>query len=194
MTESKKQQTATHSDPCHGFFKKHLSAIPARHIQLIFWPIVIAGVILDLWSKKAVFQWLEQKAFYRVSIIDGLLQIVRAENAGAAFGIASGQRHFLVAVSIIALIAILAIFFFTRIEHKIIYIALALFTAGVCGNLYDRIYHNGLVRDFIDVYYGQHHWPAFNVADSMLCIGMGIMIILSFVSGKPAQKPPQQQK
>ena len=160
--------------------------MPPLSIQFLFWPIVISGFILDLWSKKTVFAWLEQKPFYRLSVIDGFLQLVRAENAGAAFGIASGQRHLLIAISVLALIVILAFFLFSRIEHKLIYVAIALFTAGVCGNLYDRIFHGGMVRDFIDVYIGQYHWPAFNVADSMLCIGMGLMIICSFFTcGNP---------
>ena len=168
--------------------------VPPLSTQLIFWPIVISGCILDLWSKSAVFAWLEQKPFCKVSVIDGFLQLVRAVNAGAAFGIASGQRYLLVAVSLLALLIILSIIFFSRIEHKLIYIALGLFMAGVCGNLYDRIFHGGLIRDFIDVYYGRYHWPAFNVADSMLCIGVGLMIICSFFSGRPSQKHAQLQK
>jgi len=169
--------------------------MPPLSIQFLFWPIVISGFILDIWSKKAVFDWLIQKQFYKVSIVDGFLQLVLAENAGAAFGIASGQRYLLIAVSLLALIAILAVFFFSRIEHKLLYVALALFTAGVCGNLYDRIFNDGMVRDFIDIYVGKYHWPVFNAADSMLCIGVGLMIISGlFISCKPCQKHAQQQK
>jgi len=87
--------------------------MPPLSIQFLFWPIVISGFILDIWSKKAVFDWLIQKQFYKVSIVDGFLQLVLAENAGAAFGIASGQRYLLIAVSLLALIAILAVFFFS---------------------------------------------------------------------------------
>jgi signal peptidase II len=102
-----------------------------------------------------------------------------AENTGAAFGIASGQRYFLTAISVVALIVILGIFLFGGIKQRLIHIALGLFTAGVCGNLWDRIFNGGRVRDFIDVYYSQYHWPAFNVADSMLCIAVGLLIISS---------------
>jgi signal peptidase II len=66
----------------------------------------------------------------------------------------------------------------------LVHVALGLFAAGVCGNLYDRIFNDGLVRDFIDVYYRQHHWPAFNVADSMLCIAVGLGIISCFWAPK----------
>ena len=167
--------------------------LPDLKAHLIFWPILIIGLALDLWSKSAVFNWLPKQEYNTFSIIDGFLQLVIAVNSGAAFGIAAGQRQLLIAVSVLALIIILAVFFFGKIKRKIIYIALGLFTAGVCGNLYDRIFHDGLVRDFIDVYYRNYHWPAFNVADSMLCIAVGLMMISSFTD-KPEQKLSQQQK
>ena len=146
--------------------------------QLIFWSLAATGFALDLLSKWAVFNWLKQKPGKSVSIIDGFLQLVLAENEGAAFGIAAGQSWLLVAVSVIALMVILAVFLFGGTKRKLVHIALGLFTAGVCGNLYDRIFNNGLVRDFIDVvYWPGRHWPAFNIADSMLCIGVGLLII-----------------
>ena len=108
----------------------------------------------------------------RVStIIDGFLRLQLAENPGAAFGIAAGQRFMLVAVSVAALVVFLAVFLFAGTDRKITHVALALFAAGVCGNLYDRLFNDGLVRDFIDVvYWPGRHWPAFNVADSLLCM------------------------
>ena len=73
--------------------------------------------------------------------------------------------------------------------------ALGLFAAGICGNLYDRIFNNGLVRDFIDVvYWSGRHWPAFNFADSMLCIGVGVVIISGLFTEKSARKHAQQRK
>ncbi len=163
--------------------------------HLTFWPLMAAGFALDLWSKRAVFDWLQQQQGGSVSIINGFLQLVTAENAGAAFGIATGQRYLLIAVSIIALIVILAVFLFSGAEHKLVYFALALFTAGVCGNLYDRIFNDGRVRDFIDVvYWPGRHWPAFNIADSMLCVGVGLIIISSFFTGKSSRKHAQQHR
>jgi len=159
--------------------------------QLIFWLLLTGGLVLDLWSKQAVFNWLSDGG--SVSVINGFLRLVTAQNAGAAFGIATGQRYLLVLVSVLALIVIFAILLFSRAEQNIVHIALGLFAAGVCGNLWDRIFNNGLVRDFIDIYYGRHHWPAFNVADSMLCIAVGLMIISGF-TGWLSQKRAQQRK
>ena len=120
---------------------------------------------------------------------------MEAVNDGAAFGIASGQRYLLVAVSVIALIVILTVFLFSGSERKLVHIALGLFAAGICGNLYDRIFNNGLVRDFIDVvYWPGRHWPAFNIADSMLCIGVGLLIISGAFTGKFSRRYARQHK
>ena len=148
--------------------------------HFIFWPVLIVGLSLDLWSKWAVFSWLGGRRPDTFPVIDGFFQLVRAVNDGAAFGIASGQRYFLMVVSIAALAVVLGLFLFADFKHRLNYIALGLFSAGICGNLYDRIFNEGRVRDFIDiVYWPGKHWPAFNIADSMLCVGVGIMVVVT---------------
>jgi signal peptidase II len=161
--------------------------------HLIFWPVVIFGIIADLWSKSAVFKWLAQLDNGEFVVVDGLCKFVMRLNDGAAFSIASGQRIILVSISIIALIAVIGIFLFGSDRRKIMLIALALFLAGIVGNLYDRIFNDGFVRDFIDIYRGNWHWPAFNIADSMLCTAVGLMLITSFTAAS-SQKPVHQQK
>jgi signal peptidase II len=177
-----------------AFFKRQPLVLPEWKSQLIFWFLAVFGLVVDLWTKSAVFNWLARQKENSVSVIGGFLRLVRTENAGAAFGIATGQSHLLVAVSIIALLVILTAFYFGGRKSVIVNIALAFLTAGVCGNLWDRVFNNGYVRDFIDVYYGKYHWPAFNVADSMLCIGVGLLIISTFLTGRSCQKHAQQQK
>jgi signal peptidase II len=148
-----------------------------------------------LWTKSAIFAWLENVQGQGITIIDGFFHMQLTENPGAAFGIAGGHRVMLVSVSVIALIVILAVFIFSRGERKIVVTALALFAGGVAGNLYDRAFNEGLVRDFIDiVYWPGKHWPAFNVADSMLCSAVGLLIISSLLSPKSCQKPAHPQK
>ncbi len=94
-----------------------------------------------------------------------------------------------------ALVVIFAIFLFSGSQGKLVHIALGLFAAGVCGNLWDRVFNDGRVRDFIDVvYWPGRHWPAFNVADTMLCIGVGLLVISTFFTGRPLQKHAQQHK
>jgi len=81
--------------------------------HLFFWPIFIGGVILDLWSKSAVFGWLESRGQTGFTIIDGFLRLQLALNPGAAFGIAEGQRWLLVTVSVAAVIAVVVFFLFS---------------------------------------------------------------------------------
>lgn len=161
------------------FLKHRPLALPDLSAQLIFWPLVVIGIALDLWSKRAVFDWLEHRG--SVSIIDGFLRLVMALNDGAAFGLFSGHPYWLIVVSVVALIVIFALFIFSGTKQRLVHVALGLFAAGICGNLYDRIFNDGLVRDFIDVtIWPGRHWPAFNVADSMLCIAVGLGVISCF--------------
>ena len=191
---SNKEQNSTQPTCCWAFLKRRICTRSLLKRQLIFWPLVLVGVGLDLWSKAAAFKWLETQPNYTVSVIDGFFQLVMAENPGSAFGLAAGQRYFLVAFSIVALIMILSMLVFSATEHKMFHIALGLFAAGVCGNLYDRIFNDGLVRDFIDIYYRRSHWPAFNIADSMLCISVGLILISTYITEKSSRKLAQQHK
>lgn len=162
---------------------KQQNSIPDSTAHLIFWPVLIVGLTLDLYSKRFIFDWLRDAG--SVIIIKGILTFVMAENTGAAFGIAAGKRFLLVGTSAIALIGVIAVFIFAHPKQRLVHLALALFAAGVAGNLYDRIFNDGRVRDFIDVvYWPGVHWPAFNLADSMLCISVALLII-STLRSKP---------
>ena len=195
MIESKAEENSTQPSLERAFLKRLSGALPDSKAHLIFWSLTLAGLALDLWSKSTVFNWLEQKPGNSVSIIDGFLQLVMRTNSGAAFGIFAGKPYFLMVISIVALVLVFGVFlFFSGTSHRVVHVALGLFTAGICGNLYDRIFNGGLVRDFIDVYYRNYHWPAFNVADSLLCIGVGMLIISTFFTEKSSQKHAQRHK
>ncbi|AQT69719.1 Lipoprotein signal peptidase [Anaerohalosphaera lusitana] len=168
--------------------------LPDVKSHLIFWPVVIAGVAADLWTKTAVFEWLAKRPDHEYAVIDGIFTLVRRVNPGAAFSMASGRRGMLLTISFVALVAVIVYFLFGRIKSRLMQLGLALFTAGIIGNLYDRLFNDGYVRDFIDIHWKEvYHWPAFNVADSMLCIAVGLLIISNFTSAS-SQTPDPQQK
>jgi signal peptidase II len=177
------------------FLLNHLTKnLPDLYGHLIFWTLSAAGLLLDLWTKKSVFEYLQTRPDNSVPIIKGFFNLVMARNEGAVFGIAQGQYLFLVSVSILAVVVVLAVFLFGGIKSRAYQIALGLLTAGICGNLYDRLFNGGSVRDFIDIVYWQgRHWPAFNIADSLLCMSVGLILLLNFIQ-KPCQKHAQQQK
>lgn len=168
--------------------------LPDLTAHLIFWPILLFGMLLDVWSKQAVFAWLRYEPDQSARIISGFLNFRLALNPGAAFGIAAGARPFLVGVSVVAMLIIVGWFFFGGARQRIVQVALGLFGAGVSGNLWDRLFNDGYVRDFIDlIYWPGRHWHTFNVADALLCIAVGLLILGTFTDSSD-QKRAQPQK
>jgi signal peptidase II len=153
--------------------ENHTTRETVFRIQAIFQNGNYQGARLTYVAQKPVFKW---------------FTLVARENAGAAWSIASGKSLLLITISLIALIIVFAVFIFGIVHRKITCFALALFTAGVLGNLYDRIFNNGLVRDFIDLHINDKHWPAFNLADSLLCIAVVILLLSSFLQTRDHQK------
>jgi signal peptidase II len=194
MTETKTEESSDRLSLEDAPVNRLFGALPDLKAHFIFWSLAMGGLLLDLWSKKAVFDWLGQQPSHNVSIIDGLLKFIIALNDGAAFSTFSGKAYLLTAISVVALMVVFGVFLFSGTQYRSIHIALGLFTGGICGNLYDRIFNDGLVRDFIDVYYRDKHWPTFNVADSLLCIGVGLLIVSTFLTEKSSQKHAQQHK
>ena len=167
--------------PLKSFFNKDISVARAN---LLFWPIVVLGIVADLWSKSAAFEWLNSLPAQHYSVINGFFQFVLVENLGAAWGVAAGRTVPLIAISAVAMVVVLGVFLFNRKPQLLSVIALGLFAAGICGNLYDRIFNDGKVRDFLDFYYGDWHFPAFNIADSMLTVAVAILILATIFGAK----------
>jgi signal peptidase II len=170
-------------------------ALPDRTAHAIFWPIALLGLVLDLWTKQVVFAALRDKPDQSLTIIDGFLTFRMALNDGAAFGIASGERPVLIGFSVLAMVGILGLFLLGTARQRTVQAALGLFAAGVCGNLWDRLFNDGRVRDFIDVvYWPGKHWHTFNVADAMLCVSVGLLVITMLFTDSSCQKRGQPQK
>ncbi len=104
---------------------------------------------------------------------EGPVRITHVTNTGAAFGILQGQTVFLVITTFLGLAAILLYYLYPPMEHGILRLALGLQLGGAVGNLADRV-RVGKVTDFVDV----GPWPAFNVADSSIVVG--VTVIISF--------------
>ena len=114
-----------------------------------------------------------------VEVIQGLFNLTYVRNKGAAFGILSNsvvRIPFFISVSILAMLGILWYIRRIRDDQKITFFSLALIFSGAFGNLIDRIRY-GEVIDFLDVFWRNHHWPAFNVADSAITVGVTLLFI-----------------
>jgi signal peptidase II len=126
---------------------------------------------------------------YSIPIIDNFFSLTYIRNTGAAFGIFSGSHEafrlpFLIIVSLIAIGFIFTMLKRLRESETGLTIALAFILGGAIGNLIDRVIY-GEVIDFLDVYWSNYHWPAFNLADSFITIGVCITVYyLATVSGE----------
>ena len=143
--------------------------------------LVISMVILvlDIWTKWLVATHVSRSE--SISLIPDLFQIVHVRNTGAAFGIGANSDSQLVPLLLNA--GALAVFFVvvvyavrTAVTDRVLQVGLHLILGGAIGNLLDR-FRLGYVVDFLDVYIRDHHWPAFNVADSAICIGIVLLFL-----------------
>lgn len=124
------------------------------------------------------------------AVINGFFSITSVRNPGAAFGFLAGAPPLFRAIFFIAVTvgAIVLIFYYLRvskIDDYPLILSLSLIFSGAAGNLIDRV-RFGEVVDFLDVYIGRYHWPAFNVADSAITIGAVVMIMVMFRRRKEA--------
>jgi len=138
----------------------------------------LAVAVLDQLTKYMVVQGL--KLHSSVELIQGFLNLVHVRNRGIAFGMFHGLSsgtisYILAAVSILAIIVISCFAVKHSNGSRIMTAALSLIVGGAAGNLIDRL-RIGEVIDFIDVYIGTYHWPAFNVADSAITMGTFLFI------------------
>ena len=114
-------------------------------------------------------------------LVSGLLSLTYVRNRGAAFGVFSDaqlpyQSWLFAAVSVVALVAIAIYGWRLPAASHLPRLALALIVGGALGNLLDRV-RLGYVIDFVDFFWGRHHWPAFNVADSSITIGVSLLVL-----------------
>jgi len=171
-----------------NLFQKQVHFITAH---LIFWPIFFIGIAADLISKSVIFNWLSTRQDQSFNIISGFFQLVMVENKGAAWGIAHNKTLMLISFSVIAIFIVFGVFLFSRKMQLIVVIALGLFAAGIFGNLYDRLYNHGSVRDFLDFHLFDKHFPAFNIAYSMLTIAVTLLVLTTLLA--PKEKEPSIQ-
>ena len=145
--------------------------------------IISTVIVLDQLAK-----WWIMKALPLYSqkiIIPGLFNIVHVTNTGAAFGILAGEQtwwrqFFFIAVAVVALVVIGIAYRQMKCKGVLFVTAIGLIAGGAVGNLIDRI-RFGAVVDFLDFYVQTHHWPAFNIADSAISVGVGLFIVGSII-------------
>lgn len=146
---------------------------------MTFYLVALAVILLDQASKLVIIRTLRLGQGFPV--LPGFFDIVFVLNPGAAFGFLATlsepvRNPLFILISAVAVILI--ILYHTRYlrSHRLVSFALGLILGGAVGNLTDRL-HYGMVVDFLDVHVGAYHWPAFNMADSAISIGVSLMVL-----------------
>lgn len=145
--------------------------------------ISIAIIVSDAWTKWLVSNRIDLHE--SIPIIPNLFQLVHVRNTGAAFGIGANAESRIVplllntgAIAVFCVVVVYAIR--SAVTDRLLQVGLHLILGGAIGNLLDR-FRFGYVVDFLDAYVAwggrEHHWPAFNIADSAICIGIGLLFL-----------------
>jgi len=148
----------------------------ARALYLL---IALVVVLLDGWTKHMVAKRISLYA--HIQIIPGFFRLTHTENTGAAFSLfadstAPWKTGLLIAFSVIALIVVSVLLWKNHHAHTVTGIGLSLIMGGALGNLWDRL-ARGRVVDFLLFYVKRYQWPVFNLADSAIVVGAGLLVL-----------------
>jgi signal peptidase II len=156
-----------------------------RNFMMLKWlGLSLLALVLDQGSKLAVDNTMQ---LYQSIPVLPFFKLTYVHNTGAAFSFLSQaggwQRWFFAGLALV--ISVVITVWLSRLQkhETLLAIALSLILGGAVGNLIDRLAY-GYVIDFLDVYYGTWHWPAFNIADSAITLGVVLMLAESFGLGK----------
>ena len=148
----------------------------ARAVYLL---IALVVVLLDRWTKQIVAQRIP--LYSHIQVIPGFFRLTHTENTGAAFSLfadwnAPWKTGMLIAFSGIALVVVTVLLWKNDHRHLVTGIGLSLILGGAVGNLWDRL-ARGRVVNFLLVYVKRYQWPVFNLADSAIVVGAGLLIL-----------------
>ena len=148
--------------------------------------IVVSAIVLviDQATKLSIDRSMDLHS--STTVVENFFNITYLRNKGAAFGVLANSGYrlpFFILVSLVAIAVIIVVFYRLRPDQKFTAFSLALIFSGALGNLIDRV-RLGEVIDFLDAHWYSHHWPAFNIADSAICVGVFLLAIDMFIEEK----------
>jgi signal peptidase II len=164
--------------------------LPMRPHRYLMWLCLAAVlVVLDFWTKNLASQNL---SLYRPVELTSWLNLTLAHNEGAAFSFLAGaggwQRWFFSVVAVVISLILMVWLWRLPNRSRLLPVSISLVLGGAIGNLIDRIRY-GYVVDFIDVHVDGWHWPAFNLADSVIVIGVILLLIEGFLPRRGPEPP-----
>lgn len=137
--------------------------------------IILAVFILDQCSKQWVFNYFQEHQERFVQLTD-FFNITIAFNKGIAFSLFSQEDYSNnIFLSLAVIVTTIISYFLVKSSYKIEVVSYSLIIGGAVGNIVDR-WRNGAVLDFIELHLSKYYWPAFNIADSAICIGAFLLL------------------
>jgi signal peptidase II len=154
--------------------------------------IALLVVLLDRWTKHMVAQRIS--LYGHIQVIPGFFRLTHTENTGAAFSLfadstAPWKTGLLIAFSVIALLVVSVLLWKNHHAHVATGIGLSLIMGGALGNLWDRL-ARGRVVDFLLFYVKRYQWPVFNLADSAIVVGAGLLVLEILFAKSYAREEP----
>ena len=148
-------------------------------LRVLYALLTIAILVLDQATKSMVVS--SMTLYSSIPVIRGLFHLSYVTNRGALFGLFHDmpdpyRAALFTTVPVLAIVLIVVFQWRTTIVDTIAQSGLALILGGALGNLLDRL-RLGYVIDYLDFFLGDHHWPAFNVADASICLGVGFLLL-----------------
>jgi signal peptidase II len=148
-------------------------------IRVVYGLITLSVFTLDQWTKELITS--RMSFLSSIAIVPGLFHLTLVTNRGALFGLFHDlpdpyRGAIFTIVPGLAILLILVFQYATNPADTLAQTGLSLILGGAVGNLVDRV-RLGYVVDFLDVFVDDHHWPAFNVADSAICIGVSLLVL-----------------
>lgn len=163
--------------------------------SIIPWLIGLLIVSLDQGTKYIIET--KVRLYTKISVIPGFFDIVHIKNRGVAFGIMSDNKSvwplvIFPAINILAFAVLVYLYRTTPATDKITRGSFLLIATGAVGNFIDRIRNDGGVTDFLLFYINQYQWPAFNVADSCITVGVALLAWRMIIHPAPLDKVPAE--
>ena len=149
-----------------------------------YWLVMGMGFLLDQVTKMLVVSRVALGE--RISVIDGFFAITHWKNLGAAWGILQQQRLFLIVMTLIA--GVFLGVYFKKISVPFMRYAISCVIGGALGNLYDRLFREEGVVDFLLFQFGRYTFPTFNIADTLIVVGSSLMFIFVLFEEKFKEK------
>lgn len=158
-------------------------AIAPKTSNVKIWYLLVATIVMLFDQITKYWVAVKLSGGDEIDIIQGFFKFSYTENPGIAFGMLNNGnvKWLLVSISVAAIIVVIYYMKRTPSSNRLLLWSLSLLSAGICGNLIDRV-RLGRVIDFILIYYKDYQWPVFNIADTAITIGAALMAIELFLS------------